>query len=310
MADTRSLRNLHLLASLISGSALMPIANGLVIPSWWQSGDDDSLPVKATTSPTTSDRLEVDVQNSREPLDPPPRHGSHTWPAAPEWAKETPPDVSYGSVSENLDRNLHEGNGRFLPNPVPKPSRSRPRPYFKSPKKLPTPRLQWSGDFDSPITLPPRRRPGHESAIQSDVTKQPNPLAALESKVLGDALRPLPTSLDLEYIPTTDEDWLQITNLELQPIRADSFSPPKESLPPCGGRMHFLSDPQWFERTTVLVLGMLMLFFLAVGVVEVADSVWRRLMKLRRKWPSKRGAVWLAGGEKRLSAIDEVDEEE
>ncbi|KAL9616844.1 MAG: hypothetical protein Q9160_008334 [Pyrenula sp. 1 TL-2023] len=307
MTDSRSSRNLFLLASLISSSAFVPTANGLVIPSSGLSRMNKEEP-PARHSATTPAEVKVDVEVVRTSRQ---RHGSTLKDMGgeanelPKWAKEVSTStLADTSHSDGLDRNLHDGNGRFLPIKIPKPSvQRRPRPYFRTPKKLPTPKI-----------------------LESGITKQPDPLALIKSEILRDFVRSeaQPTSDRSKTIPSTatfhhDADavkagWLHIEDAKMTPIKTDtfdSFSPPQQSLPLCGGRVHFLSPPQWFERTGILIVGLLVMFVLAVGLVEIGEFVWRCVFKMRRRnRRGRRGVLWLAGDEKRLSAIQEIDEEE
>lgn len=318
MANSRYSKSLHLLACLISSSALGSTANGIVIPSSQHSWkNDDSSSAKSAASPPAHNSNDLHTSRQSHKVS---KDESNVSPRIPAWARVSD---RLSRASESLERNLHDGSGRFLPTRILKPSaRRRPRPYFDSPKKLPTPKVEWDQGIDLPASSRPKRRPVLK--LVDPIARQPDPLAVLESKLLEDVLKSVnapsseisevitsSASLDHKSIVLNDGQLFHVTDARFVPIKADSFSPPAESLPPCDTVLGFLTNPHWFERTSVLVLAMLVLFFLAVGVVEVGDSIWRRLMKgRRRRWAGRRGAVWLDGDEKRLSAIQEVDEED
>lgn len=308
MMEPPSSRNLFLLASLISTSAFIPTANGLVIPSAGLPRMRNEKP-PARHSATSPAAEEMDIEVIRIS-----RYGHGSKPKSmegeanlklPKWAIEASTSTLTDTKHpDGLDRNLHDGNGRFLPIRIPKPSiQHRPRPYFRTPKRLPTPEI-----------------------LESGITKQPDPLALVKSEILKDSAKsevlPSPdrsktvflTSMSHHHGDTVRTEWFHSEDVKMTPVKSDSFdsfSPSQQSLPLCGGRVHFLSPTQWFERTGILIVGMLVMFVLAVGLVEIGEFVWRRVFKIRRRnRRGRKGALWLEGGEKRLSAIQEMDEEE
>ncbi|KAL9114351.1 MAG: hypothetical protein Q9227_001773 [Pyrenula ochraceoflavens] len=320
MASQRPSSNLYLLASLLSTAALVPTTSGLFIPNAWRQDSKnrqtDTIP--SASSPESSDEIiieEVDIEVNAIHQD-----------TRPPWARE----------GGDINRNLHS-NGRFIPLRIPAPDAASRQPspedlekikahphFFLDEPMPPTPTALKSLGEDAdrlPDPVNSHERPIPTTALMAGISDPDDVPAFLRNKMLEDIAQlaedqilnseSASSSIPTEIPQMTDaEEWVQIMDLDFPSLQMDS--------PPTLGDQsstfyirYFKGPTAWFERTSVLILGMLVLFLMAVGIVEMGECLLKKCRHARRRRRSRsKGTLRLDGDEKRLSAIVEVDEVE
>ena len=319
MASRRTSSNLYLLASLLSAASFAPLSQGFVIPATWkQQGREvqtdprpDTLTADSRSDPIIKE-VEIDIEVIHQDTLPP-------------WARE-----SRGAINQNL----HAKNGRFLPTRIRKPAARKPtaeelerisrhqHTFTDPPVTLTTApsHLLWGDDDRLPAPIDPAERPIPTTALMAGISDPDDVPDFLRDQMLEDISRLAEDQISnaassrssapaTASSPTSADDWLQTMDLDFPDLSIDG--PPDTSSRPCAYRLRYFSQPAWFERTSVLILGILVLFLLAVGIVELGEALLKKCRRVRRqRLFRKKGQLRLDGDEKRLSAIVEVDEEE